>query len=530
MMNDDDDDVLGIDLDAWQPPPPANVADRVIARMREDTTSMTVQALPVESVHAPRRRWWIFSTTAVALAATTLVVFVATRAPSDASGSIAAARPTHVSLGPSSAEVDANTSIHWKREGYRITARQAAGTATWRVDEDDTLTIETALGSIEATNASLRVEVKMHDDKRTIALSAVTAAAIAAVTIVVYEGAVRTGGTTVAAGTRYQIKANGENVIEEDAQLAVAASPDLVAKISALETELAEKRALIEALQQQRTVDPFAASQDAVPERVSRATIERVMRGLVDEARGCGGDFTGKLTASVHVKPDGTVENVTIEPSDAKPSACLAAVIRRADFGVTKTGATLTYPYTFTKRIPATSTFDPFRSPRPSKDDLSTNPFAKCDANQLIEEGKLAFSEANFRAALQHFETSYRCDGKESTLRLMFASACKLKNVSKAGQYWKKMKSPARDSSLALCAMNGITADDLENQGIGRLRITNSVPAVILLDGETIGTTPIDHEVAVGKHKVTFMIGADKHTFLVEVKAGGTVTLDKEIE
>ena len=41
----------------------------------------------------------------------------------------------------------------------------------------------------------------------------------------------------------------------------------------------------------------------------------------------------------------------------------------------------------------------------------------------------------------------------------------------------------------------------------------------------TIGTTPVDTTISPGRHKVTFVIGADKHTFSVNVKPGETVRL-----
>jgi TonB family protein len=67
--------------------------------------------------------------------------------------------------------------------------------------------------SVEASGASLRVEVQMqiaHSDARVVAASAVTAAAVALVTIVVYQGHVKvaSGGQTVnvAAGGRVEVK------------------------------------------------------------------------------------------------------------------------------------------------------------------------------------------------------------------------------------------------------------------------------------------------------------------------------------
>ena len=129
----EEDDVLGIDLDAWQaPPPPASIADGVIARMRSEVTQVTVQALPVEQ--APSRlprKWWIAGAITVAAAGATLVTFAATRSgpPANARGISAGDRAAHIALGPSSADVDPNTVVSWRREGERITAQQAGGVA-----------------------------------------------------------------------------------------------------------------------------------------------------------------------------------------------------------------------------------------------------------------------------------------------------------------------------------------------------------------------------------------------------------------
>jgi len=61
----------------------------------------------------------------------------------------------------------------------------------------------------------------------------------------------------------------------------------------------------------------------------------------------------------------------------------------------------------------------------------------------------------------------------------------------------------------------------------GFLKIIPPAGAQIMVDG-TAPSGPISKlSLAPGKHKVMFIIGADKHTFSVTVKAGDTVTLDK---
>ena len=67
----------------------------------------------------------------------------------------------------------------------------------------------------------------------------------------------------------------------------------------------------------------------------------------------------------------------------------------------------------------------------------------------------------------------------------------------------------------------------------GYLVVTSKpVGAKILIDGKPTGmTTPTSKiTVAPGRHKVTFVVGSDKFTFAVLVKAGETLTLNKELQ
>jgi hypothetical protein len=520
-MTNEDDDVLGIDLDAWQPPPPpANIADGVIARMRQEVTSVTVQALPVEP-QPPKRRWWMLAVAAplVAAAATALVVFGLSRPPDDASGRIAANRPLHLGIGPTSADVDDGTVVTWRRERFHITAQQAGGAATWRVDDDDTLTIETALGSIEATNASLRVEVKMLDEKKTIALSAVTAAAVAIVTIVVYEGAVKADGQTVAAGSAYQIKAKGENVIEEQMAVGGTRVDDSAVEIARLKAELAQKQAQLDEI----GTNPFYGK----PDDLSRAELVRVMGML--SVKACAKKYDGTIFATVQVAPDGAVTGVEMFP-DNDAAKCVAKEIRATSFSATKQGTTFKYPFHFRTKV-ATKTV--------TKDyDFSANPFAaskpKCDVDTLLQKGRDAFGANLAAQALQHFEAAYACTKDPSTVRFIVASACKAKNFAKARSYWKLLNESSRDQLQSLCVQNAITREALEatpeaNEP-ARLQVTNIVPAKVLLDGIEIGTTPLDMEVKPGRHKLTLLVGNDKHTFTFTAAAGAAVTFSKDIQ
>ena len=66
------------------------------------------------------------------------------------------------------------------------------------------------------------------------------------------------------------------------------------------------------------------------------------------------------------------------------------------------------------------------------------------------------------------------------------------------------------------------------------MQLTSKPSAKILVNGVDTGmSTPITGRklaLPAGRHRVTFQIGGDKFTFPVVVKAGETVTLDKELQ
>ena len=93
----------------------------------------------------------------------------------------------------------------------RVEVSQRDGTVAWQVGSDDTLVIDAGatVATVEATGASLRVEVKMLDrtDVRLTTGSATVAAAAALVTVLVYEGSAKVShdahSVNVVAGARY---------------------------------------------------------------------------------------------------------------------------------------------------------------------------------------------------------------------------------------------------------------------------------------------------------------------------------------
>ena len=67
----------------------------------------------------------------------------------------------------------------------------------------------------------------------------------------------------------------------------------------------------------------------------------------------------------------------------------------------------------------------------------------------------------------------------------------------------------------------------------GYATISSTPPARIAIDGKDTGlSTPIlGHALPLspGKHKVTFIVGGDKFTFSITIKAGETATVHKDL-
>src|SRR5882724_4557274 len=200
-MHDDDDALAGIDLAAWQPPPPLpGTADAVIARMREPAAVAAVD--PHE--RPSRRALWLGGLALVAAAVVALTAWGVTHPARHGRGEVTANHVRHLELDDSSADLDPGAQVQWERDRHRITAHQARGTVRWMIDDDDTLVIDPggsgSAATIEASGASLRVEVQMNlSDIRLLGASTLTAAAVAMVTVVVYTGHVKatSGGQTV---------------------------------------------------------------------------------------------------------------------------------------------------------------------------------------------------------------------------------------------------------------------------------------------------------------------------------------------
>lgn len=432
--HDEDAALQGLDLDAWAPPapPPAGaLADAVVARMRMAHPGQAAREL---GERAPRRRALIRALAGAAVVAVAAAGVIAigrwgaTRAPEAGRGEVFAARASHVELGgASSAELDPGAEVRWQRERRRISAAQPRGAALWRVDGDDTVVIDAgaAVASVEASGASLRVEVQMNrTDARVIGASAVTAVAVALVTVVVYQGhaKVTSAGQTVTVESGGAVEIRPQQPARHELTVG-AAAPD----VEQLKQELRELR------------EQLAAAEQALAEK------------HLDET-------------------------------------------------------------------PPTPT--PRRPPPPKG----------CNADELSDRGRESYAAGQLADALGFFEEAIACRPEPRLQQKAFIAACNLRDVAKSASFWARMPQALRTQAVNICLRNGITEEDLEAAMTpGKLRITSTPPAGVLVDGKEVGTSPVIIEVAPGRHKVTLVVGADKYTYTVAAKAGETVTVDKHL-
>ena len=403
-MTDDDDPRGGpgpaLDLDAWEPPPPPpGLAAAVVARAR---AAAPVAAIEVtEGAKRGRGAWWIGAgAVGVAAAAAAVLAWNAgsARTPGGgagaSSGTVVAARPEQIALGASAAALDPGAEVRWRRDGDRVAVAQPRGTAMWRIAESDTFVIDAgAMGaSVEASGASLRVEVQMNRmDARVIGTSAATAAAVAAVVVMVYEGHVkvsRSGGppVVVEAGTVYEVRAP-----EAPEPVVVGGRP---------------KAAL------------------------DRADISGAVSRIRPAITACGdGRFHGMVKARIEVAPSGEVASVAVTPEDAAVAACVATAVRDAKFPATVGGGSFSYPFVFTVGGHAGE--------------------RTCDVEALSASAKEWFLVGEYQRSLEGFEEAIACEPSEELVQRAFLAACRAKRADKAKQLYRRVPPHMIQSCLA---------------------------------------------------------------------------------
>jgi tetratricopeptide (TPR) repeat protein len=156
-----------------------------------------------------------------------------------------------------------------------------------------------------------------------------------------------------------------------------------------------------------------------------------------------------------------------------------------------------------------------------------------CDADALKDRGMEKINEGAHVAALALFEQSLACKDDPYVGQLAFMEACNSRNAAKARAYYAKL-TPAQQSKYeVICQRNNVDLDDASGDK-GYLQVFSKPAAKILIDGVDTGlTTPIQGKALAltpGKHRVTFVIGADRFTYFVKTVAGQTDTMTKDLQ
>lgn len=615
-MRDDD----ALDLSAWEaPPPPDGLADAVVARMGGTAVG---PAMPANDEPRRRRAIVIAASAAVVLLAvlgTWIILRGREHAPAT-SGEVVATHAQHLELGGVSVELDRGADVAWRREGATVHVDQKAGTAQWRIAGDQEVFIGAASASIDASGATLRVEVPMNmSDARVIGASTITAAVVAMVTVVVYEGHVKvtSGGQTVVVqpGTTFTLPPPAppapppEPPVVGVAPIDTSHGKPLVAVLG-LETADPVGRDLTEGLRTRAKVGtgPFqlAAGSDkeladekilhdcdteapacmamigddlgadyliygqiASPRGgyrvtlklfdVHRKAIARSLTEMIPAAESQGADLQGhakalwvKLTGMTSALTDDQIDDVMkahahdvqvcfqqhqvagkvvvdvaidetgkvasaipAETPDAALGTCVANAVAGFAFPASSGRSRVKYPFTF-----AGST---------------------CDATALEEKGINAESMGQHARALASFEQALKCKpGDARLVKLSFMASCQMKSVAKARTFWRQLAANEQPMLLQICIREGITREDLDGGGDGGggklgddgiANIQCKPPAKIIIDGKDTGqTTPAHLRLSAGKHKLTFVLGQDRFTYPLNIKAGESTTISKDLQ
>ena len=346
--------------------------------------------------------------------------------------------------------------MRWKREGDVLFVEQRVGRVMWRVDNGEKFVIDAGakFASVEATGGNLRVEVQMNSmDARVIGASALTAAAVAMVTVVVYEGHVKVGRgsnqtVVVAPGSTYEIK--GE---EAEAPVVGGTIGNRVGqpKVAILGLELVGDTKgdapVIHARGQRRDArgrqDGRAVSARA--EQRQGARRRKALMNCANEAPECmaaiGANLGVDMLVFGHFERVDEAYSIALKLLDVGKKQIVSSgqwVIPEAD----GQGQGLT---TWARRSYLKLT------------DASFTTSANCDADALKDEGVNNVSLGQHAAALAKFEASLRCKFNSYVLQLAFMESCASSNSPKAKLFFKQL-SPAQQQKFAAMCIRTNTA------------------------------------------------------------------------
>lgn len=477
-----------IDFSAWEaPPPPDGLADAVVARMADPE--------PLPEPVAPRRRWVIAATAAGVLAiAGGVWAIVRSREPAlPDHGEVVADRAQHVELGGVSADLDRGADVRWHRTPHGLEIEQRAGAASWHMRKDEHMTIGATVASIEATGdaagASLRVEVPMNlSDARVIGASAVTAAAVAMVTVVVYEGHVKvaSSGQTVVVqpGTTYTVRQAAPPVV---GVATVSDKPRVaVLELGATSREVAVAKELTEDLRARLTIGAYPFVLAPITDKT--LVEEAALRGCSIEESACLTAIAGELGADVLLYGHVDKQTAGFEVAMKRYSVSEAEVEREDIEMIPPDQASVDALQDWAKTLGDHLLDDAvLASPKRAPAKKPPAPKPACDADSLIEAGNEALAAGHHGEALDDYEQAIACKPEARTERLAFMAACNAKNVTKAREHWDKLDGPSQNQVVQICIRNGIArdqldtscdADDLQSKGMAQEQIGQHAAAL----------------------------------------------------
>jgi ferric-dicitrate binding protein FerR (iron transport regulator) len=454
-MSNDDDMLEAFDLSAWEaPPPPADLADGVIDRMgaTDEGTDVGLAAVALDHHRAPRRGWIIAGAAAatfvLAIGVWTLIRATHHAAPS--TGSVVADQARTLALETVHANLDPGADVRWRRDGDVLRVEQRAGSVTWRVDSDQQLVIDAgaASASVEATGANLRVEVQMNaTDAKVIGGAALTAAAVAIVTVVVYEGHVKVGKASqqtvvVAPGSTYKV-----NAVDDTASV-VGAGLTRSKKVAILGLETGGvPNGHVPVVAQ-----ALSSAMRAVAANEGPYTLAPVTRELVDEkllancateAPQCMSAIGANLGADLLV-----YGHLELGKRDYTTRLVLLDVAKKT---IERTQETV-WPIAGTERDMIDWWGRRFYL------DLIGVP--SCDADALKDEGMQQINAGQHAAALTKFEQSLACKDDSYVRQLAFMESCASANPPRAKQHYKRLTPVQQGKFRQMCIRNKVELED----------------------------------------------------------------------
>jgi hypothetical protein len=454
-MSDDDDMLAEYDLSAWDaPPPPAGLADSVIDRMGGTDVGISV---PVDEHREPRRAWIIGSVAAavIVLGIGVWSLLRATHHAAPATGGVVAEHARTLSLDTVQADLDAGADVRWKREGDVLRVEQRAGRVAWRVDKDEKLVIDAgaASASVEATGANLGVEVKMNaTDARVIGATALTAAAVAIVTVVVYEGHVKVGqrGQTVVVspGTTYTVNADKET---HEAPV-VGMAPVRRQKVAILGLEALNPQSDLPVIvtvmnAQMRAIAAAEGPFELAPNAERELLDEKLLNNCASEAMPCmaaiGANLGVDMLVFGRIEPVKDGFDIKLKLLDVGKKQ----LVRTGNWVMPSAEAEAEGLDRWSRKIYLTVAG-------------VTTATAACDAEALKEEGLELVGLGQHVSALTFFEESYLCKPSQYVAQLAFMESCAASESPAAKRYYKLL-SPAQQIKFAqMCIRTGTAYED----------------------------------------------------------------------